>query len=330
MDWDEAQPWCNFVLMRPAACSVESMKMRPEAPPGRKEEAAGSEGRPTWTVANRSCHRSEIVMGTRRLRVKEFLYDFAPPAFDHPSLWRSKVRGFPVGGHIGWVGTDFRGKQGASLHSERTMIELSVIDGALSDEELVDVLQRFEPAVCAARDLIDQTSLADLAYASRHSEPVIEVPVGYWAHQRRPADMKTTIYPGADAPPELPGRGIAPPPAAGFRLDSVFVFGPPAAPQEVDYVYEHRDDRGRYMRVLASRAGTANGIAFPPKLDEQPCSSETIELGGTTVHHAFLDRSFGPHECVWQSHGDTVMLLVKPVPSMDREGFFALLERMLR
>lgn len=132
MDWDEGQRWCNFVLMRPVAFSVESMRMRPEAPPGRKEQPAGGQGRPTWTEANRSCHRSEIAMGSRRLRVKP----------------------------------------------------------------------------------------------------------------------------------------------------------------------------------------------YPPKLDQQPCSSETIELGGTTVHHAFLDRSFGPHECVWQSHGDTVMLLVKPVPSMEREGFF--------
>src|SRR5262245_31177450 len=212
--WEEAQPWCNFVLLAPSVLppgtTLEAMTLRPEAPPGRVEGAA-PDGRPDWSSANRSCFRFEIAGAGRRLRVKEFLYDWAPAAFDHPSLWKSRNRGFPVGAHIGWIGLDFRKRPGASLHVERTMTELSVVEGAFSDEELQVICRGLAPAVPRARELIARTSLADLSYAARHVERIIEVPVGYFRHHRSQPLVPVTLFEGEDAPPTLPGRSIRPP-----------------------------------------------------------------------------------------------------------------------
>ena len=115
MDWDAAQAWCNFVLMRrrvlPNGLSEGKASMRPEAPPGRMADDA-EEARPPWTLSNRSCHRSEYAGGGRRLRIKQFLYDWAPPAFDHPLLWRSRNRPFPVGQSPRVAGARFPGPSG--------------------------------------------------------------------------------------------------------------------------------------------------------------------------------------------------------------------------
>ena len=75
--WEQAQPWCNFVVLRPRdlppGLSVENLTLRPEAPPGRTSEVAG---RPDWHDHNRCSLRFEIVGGGRLLRVKQFLYDW--------------------------------------------------------------------------------------------------------------------------------------------------------------------------------------------------------------------------------------------------------------
>ena len=139
MGWEEAQPWCNFVLLRvgqlPDDLAVTNTEMRPEAPPGRPV-ADDQTPRPTWTLSNRSCHRSELVGKNRRVRIKQFLYDWAPPAFDCPSLWLSpSVRPFISQDEVGWLGVDFRGLRGAAIRLHGTTVEISVLEGAVADDE---------------------------------------------------------------------------------------------------------------------------------------------------------------------------------------------------
>jgi hypothetical protein len=332
-DWEESQPRCNFVLLAPhvlpEGLTVEHATLRPECPPGRVE-GEEADRRPDWSLANRSCFRFEIAGEGRRLRVKEFLYDWAPAAFDHPSLWKSRNRGFEVGHHIGWLGSDFRGRPAASLHVERTMIEIRVVEGEFEGEELRAICRGFEPAFAEARQRIAETPLAELAYQRRHAELVIAVPVGYWKHERTPPDLLATLFAGEAAPAHLPGRAVRPPSRLRYRLDSTFVYGDVLAPQEADFVHVHPDDPGMYIRVLASPAGVPNGIAHPPSLDQQPCSTETLHVGGREVHYAFADERWGPHEVVFQDRGQNVMLLVKPAAWSDRAWFLDLLRDWLQ
>jgi hypothetical protein len=331
MDWKAAQGWCNFILMHPEVLpdglSESEARVRPEAPPGRMPGDA-AEARPSWTVSNRSCHRSEYAGGGRRLRIKQFLYDWAPPAFDHPLLWRSHNRAFPVGRHLGWLGLDFRSRVAASVCLDRTTIEISTLEGTFSDEELQELCRGLMPAVPELRRQILETPFADLCYQSRHRETPVQVPVGYWRHHRESLPVETRAFRAADAPLHLPGMPICRRVPEGYLPDSVLVYGDQEDPAEVDYLFIHRDDRGCSLRLLASPK-RPQGIAYPPRLDEQPCSNEVRTLRGRAVYHAFLDPHFGPHEAVWEHDGLVLMLLVKPMIWTDTDWFLGLMERFL-
>jgi hypothetical protein len=330
--WEEAQPWCNFVVLRPAdlppGLRVENLSLRPEAPPGRSD-AIGQAGRPDWHEHNRCSFRFEVVGAARRLRVKQFLYDWAPPAFDHPCLWKSRNEPFAVGKNLGWLGTDYRKARGAAVSIARTTVELSVSEGAFPDEELRALCRGLGPVDRAAGERILATPLADLCYQSRHRETVIAVPCGYFAHQRVPPTLELTPLRAEAAPAHLPGRDVAPPAEYGFRLDSVFVYGPVERPQEADYLYEKGDPPGCYLRLLVSPADQPGGVRYPPRPDLQPCSTEVRSVRGQEVHHAFLTERYGPHEAVWQAGGRNFMLLTKPSLETTADWFAGLLRQMM-
>jgi hypothetical protein len=334
MSWEESQAWCNFVLMKPTllpeGISLETAEMRPESPPGRRDGPQDSR-LPSWTLSNRAAHRSVLAGKERRVRIKQYLYDWAPPAFDCPCLWLSPVmRHFFVGSDVGWLGTDFRSLPGASVSLDRTMIELSVLDGSFSDDELEQICQGLRPVNPEARHQILRAPLATLCYQSRHRELPIAVPVGFWAHERKPEARFTHVFPCATAPPDLPGADIAPPPEYGYELNSVFTYGDVAHPDEADFVYCRSDRPNLYIRVLASLANSERaGIRYPPVLDRQPCHSDTISIAGKTVYYAFINEDAGPHEVVYQADGRNVMLLVKPAEYTDRSWFIELLSRIL-
>jgi len=334
MGWEESQEWCNFVLMKPMVLpegvSLEKAEMRPESPPGRRDGPEDSR-LPSWTLSNRASHRCVFAGKERRVRIKQYLYDWAPPAFDCPCLWLSPVvRHFFVGSDVGWLGTDFRGLPGASVSLDRTTIELSVLNGSFSDDELQEICKGLSPVNPKARDQILHTSLATLCYQSRHRELPIAVPVGFWAHERKPESLFTHVFPGTTAPPNLPGADIAPPSDYGYELRSVFTYGDVAHPDEADFVYYRSDRPNLYIRVLASLANTKQAVLrYPPVLDRQPCRSETISIAGRTVYYAFSSEDVGPHEVVYQTHGLNVMLLVKPAEFTSRSWFIGLLSRIL-
>jgi hypothetical protein len=336
MGWDEAQSWCNFVLMElrtlPDGFSMVGAEMRPEAPPGRIEET-GNVKRPDWTTSNRSCHRALISDGTTTVRIKQFLYDWAPPAFDHPSLWRSRPRprSFRVGDDVGWTGTDFRGQPAAAIQIDRTTVEVAVIRGQLDDEGFRAICHGLEPVAPAVRRRIVDTPLATLCYQARHREDTIEVPTGYWRHRRDTMKLLVEAVACAEAPEGLPGRRLRPASASGYRLDSVFIYrAAEAGPViEADYVYETPDNPGRYLRILASPCGTSGGVVYPPVPDEQDCNTTVLGASESAIYHAYLEE-LGPHEAVWQEGGDNIILLCKPAAWTDLSWFKRLLAELTR
>ena len=336
MGWDEAQGWCNFVLMEPrsvsAGLSISGAEMRPEAPPGRSQGAPG-EKRPTWTSSNRACHRTLISNQETTVRVKQFLYDWAPPAFDHPSLWRSQPRpqSFRVGDDIGWTGTDFRERPAAAIQIDRTTVEVAVIRGHLNDEGLRSICRGLEPVSLAARERIIATPLAALCYQARYAEATVEVPTGYWRHQRNARKLLTTSVAAAAAPDDLPGRRVAPKSSTGYKLDSVFIYRAAESGEvvEADFVYEMPGHPGRYLRILASRTESICGLQYPPTLDEQQCNTAIRHETGAEVHHAYLE-DIGPHEALWQQGNENILLLCKPTSWTDREWLKRLLADLTR
>lgn len=326
------QEWCNFVLLEPArlpeGLALEARGVRPEAPPSPRR---GHEPlRPEWTDSNRSAHRGVYAGRGRRLRIKQFLYDYAPAAFDHPCLWESdRIEPFVSGGHLGWLGTDFRRRRAAAIHADRTMVEVSVLEGDFPADQLVSLCRGLRPSVPEARTRILATPLVDLCYQRRHREPPIAVPVGYWAHKRR-EESTVSVYRPEEAPAALAGLDRQGLERFGYRLRGLFVFGDPGAPEEVDRVLEHDDDPGRQARLLVSRDGVPGGLPFPPRREtRQACRDRVVEIAGRAVHHAFVDPRYGQHEAVWRADGLVFMLIVKPTGKTSTEWFEAVLREVV-
>ncbi len=317
LGWEEAQAAVNFVLFRPdplpEGLRVEAASVRPEAP-RRNDLKLG------WTLGSRAAHRCELAGDGLRLWLKQFLYDWAPPAWDHPSLTGDAIP-FIVGGHIGWLGRDFRGREAATVTLDRTTIEISVRDGECPEELLVAVCHALRPASIEARASILRTPFGKLAYRNRHEDRTPAVPVGYWRHRRGPPDTPVRVH--DRAPLGLPGSHLAPPARLGFELDTVQVFGGPPGPLEIEYLYADAADRGRTIRLLVSPAGAEGGVRYPPALEGPPCTVHQSD-----VHYAYGNARYGPHEAVWQADGLNVMLLAKPAPWTDRFWFERVLTDM--
>lgn len=316
MTWGQAQRWCNFVLLEPSrlppGLEVTALSMRPEAPPGRPD-AFKRPALPDWTRSNRSAHRCVVVGDGRSVRIKQFLYDYAPPAFDHPCLWESpEVRPFEVGDHIGWCGVDFLKRAGATINLHRTTVEFSVLSGEFTREEFQMMCEGLEPVDAGACREIANTPLTVLSYQRRHEEPPIAVPVGYLAHKRSEQSRVAALTP-EEVLVALLDWLPAVPPELGFRLDSAFVFGDEDRPDEIDFVLSHDRDSGRYLRILVSPRSAALGIPYPPRPEErQRCHLRSFSLSGRNIVHACADADYGQHEAVWQAADRNVMLIAKP------------------
>src|SRR5262245_59446653 len=329
LDWEPAQPWCNFVLLYPsvlpAGLALVKQELRPEAPP--PEGVSPSDLAASGT---RSSYRWEYAGGGRRLRPKQVLYDWTPPAYDHPSSWLTCNRPFPVGERVGWLGHDYRQLPAASATIDRTTVEASFLAGTFSDEEAHALCRGLQPAVPPARARLLQTRFAELSYQHRHPPAAtIDVPVGYFDHHRPPRSLRQTAHPASAAPAALPGHDLVPPADFGYALDSVFVFGDPAAPQEVEYLHAQARSPGHDLRFLVTPSTGAGAIRFPPSVDEQPCWSQLRKVRGRDVYHAYLDERYGQHEAVWQRGPLTIMVIVRPAAWTDTAWFLRLLEQVL-
>ncbi|MFI5661848.1 hypothetical protein [Streptomyces sp. NPDC051684] len=323
LDEARAQDACNFVLWRPTAlpagCDTAIGTLRREAPPGRVEAA----GRTPWSDANPACYRTEIGGGGRRLRLKQFLYDWAFPAVDHPCLWGGATRAVPIGERrVAWLGTDYLGHRAASARMAKTTVELSVLEGEFDDEELVDLYAALRPAVPEALPRVLATPFAGLSYWARHRAAPVAVPTGVFAFQRRGRTHEEDWVPADALEDFLDAHGL--PNAVGaFRADSAARCGDGDTVREVDVVYT--SPTGDELRLTAQRPG-AGRLAFPPVRDKHPAQGEILDLDGRRVHLGCVSAEFGACDAWWRHPaGHELRLLSSAGQDLGRDAFVRLL-----
>ncbi|MER5950790.1 hypothetical protein ABT127_32615 [Streptomyces sp. NPDC001904] len=318
-----AQDGCNFVVWRPtrlpAGCDTSTGTLRREAPPGRVEAA----GRTPWSDANPACYRTEISGAGRRLRLKQFLYDWAFPAVDQPCLWGSATRPVPFGAHrVVWLGTDYLGHRAASARMARTTVELSVLEGEFTDDELVGLYAALRPAVPAAVPRVLATPFADLSYWARHRPAPVAVPTGVFAFQRRGRTPEDTWIDSDELDAFLTGRGL-PVTVGAFRADSAALFGDRRPAAELDVVYSAPD--GAELRLTAQAEG-AGRLTLPPVRDKHPALHEVHDLDGRPVHLGYVHAGFGACDAWWHHPGQGVLRLLSSAgPDLGRDAFVRLL-----
>ncbi|MFI5765264.1 hypothetical protein ACIA8F_30570 [Streptomyces sp. NPDC051563] len=317
-----AQGWCNFVVWRPSelpeGCDTVTGTIRREAPPGRVEV----EGRSPWTDANPSGYRTEVSGGGRRLRLKQFLYDWAFPAADHPCLWGSATRPYEIGGgRVVWLGTDYLGHQAASARMARTTVELSVLEGEFTEDELVEFFAALRPALPEAAARVLATPFAELSYWARQPAEMVSVPTGVFSFHRRGREHEGDWVASGELTAFLTGQGI-PLSAGEYHADSAATFGDGAAVRELDVVYASAS--GGELRLTAQRTGGGR-LVFPPEREKHPATDELLDLGGRPLHLGYPHAAFGACDAWWQHPGGyELRLLGSAGTNLGRDAFIGL------
>jgi hypothetical protein len=336
----ETQAYCPFVVFEPTLVpndlSVSSISFRPEQPPSAAAripvEVPMDGGREPLRAAGANATVRLALGPSHKLSIKQFLYDWLPPAYDYPSLWRSirQPMGVPIGGAIGWVGENYRGQHAASVTLDRTTIEIVDGDGALSDQGLVELMLGLRPVDAAARREITRTPFGCLCYAARYTAAIPQVPLGFWQNTFA-AGTRRKITVGEDALAE--NDMLAGMRTGEWRTSMITRIGYEIAATEIatEYILEAPGDPNATISLLYSdnrdAAGSAApyGMAFPPQTDSQPCERETPVINGMQIYLAYTDRRYGKFEAVFAAWGKIFILMAKPRPTKDHEWFVSLL-----
>lgn len=289
----EAQDWSNFVVLvpdwSPPDTEMVTLTLRREAPPGRPGDE--TVGRSPWSTSNPSAVRFEVAGANRRLRVKQFLYDWAFPALDHPALWESKTVPEELTGrwrgHVVWHGIDYAGRSGASARLRRTLVELSVLDGEFTRDEIAGLYGGLRVVDENAASLVARTPFAHLGYWARYDTPAVGVPLGLW-RIRQPGEVSLAWRSAANDPP---GRSM-PDRIGGLALDS---WATERGNNDVrqEYVYLGGPHRNHELRVQLYGSAT-----HPPMPESHPHHDATIRLGGREVALAWIDEDVGPFDAL--------------------------------
>ena len=323
MEPAQAQGWCDFVVWRPISlpegCDTEVGTLRREAPPGRGDDTAG---RTPWSNANPSGYRTEISGGGRRLRLKQFLYDWAFPAADHPCLWGGETRPYEIGdGRVAWLGTDYLGHRAGSARMARTTVELSVLAGEFSDAEIVALFAALRPAAPEAVPRVLATPFSELSYWARYPADMVPVPTGVFVFHRRGRAHEGDWVPPDDVTAFLAEQGV-PTSVGEFRADSAATFGDGLTVRELEVVFSSAS--GGELRLVVQRTGGGR-LEFPPRREKHPAQAEIADLDGRPVHLGYLSEAFGACDAWWQHPaGYDLRLLGSAGVGMGRDDFLDL------
>ncbi|WP_123536838.1 hypothetical protein [Halosimplex salinum] len=337
----DAQSGANFVVFEPgwlpADCEVRQTTLRPEQPPGRPDGLdAEAIGQTPWSDGNPAAVRAVVDGDGRRLRIKQFLYDWAPPAASVAPLWGTEdPTPVAAGDAVGFLGTDYKENRGACVQRARTQVEVSVLDGAFDDAELEGLLDGLEPAVDpesgdSEAAAVRQVPFHRLSYWARYRCEGVGVPHGLWDHGvARPYHESVPCSPAAlrevEPPLLAPGDDSV---GRQYALDSAVTF--PEA-EAVEAVYRHEANGSDHLWVTAAAEESSLGPEVPPEPAEQPAETrETVRLRDETVHYAALTEDRGAWEAVWTEDGESYAVVAGASRELDGEAFRALVAGLER
>jgi len=325
---DDAQTAVNFVVLEPGwlpeDCAVESVTVRPEQPPGRPEGTSADDIQQNgYTEGNRCSLRTVVAGDGRRLRCKQFLYDWAPPSGGIAGLWGTDdPEPFDCGDAVGWLGVDYKDNRGAVVQRDRTQVELSVTRGAFSDDELRRLLSGLTHADPEGADVVRGVPFHRLNYWVRYGCRPPGPSHGLWEHApARPYDACRALSPVAlagESPTALPVQPLVPG-GESFALDSTVAFDDAEA---VECLYRHRSNGSDHLWLTAAAEDSPLAPDVPPEPAGQAAEvRRTLDLRGTTVHYAALTEASGGWEAFWREGGVHYALWAGPSQALDGEQF---------
>lgn len=328
--FQEAQSAVNFVVFEPSwlppDCDLVEVTLRPEQPPGRPDGVTAEDiGQTPWGEGNPCSLRAIAADADRRLRIKQFLYDWAPPAASVAPLWETPDPE-PVerGDAVGWLGSDYKGNRGACAQLARTQIELSVLEGHFEADELAGLLRGLTPAAPDRAAAVRATPFHALNYWLGYDCRPPGVPHGLWAYNAsRPYDAASATGPFALVDLEI---GALVPSGEHYVLDSTATFHEAGA---IEVVCRHRDNGSDYLWLTAAPPDSSMAPAVPPEASDQPAATrEPVRLRDTTVHYAALTEEYGAWEAFWEADGVRYAAWAGATSALDGEQFKAVVDAL--
>lgn len=281
----------------------------------------------------------------KKLSIKEFNYDWAPAAYDCPSLWKNheqfaeedtpEPKPYLIENDVLWVGVNYRNQRAASIITGRTTIEMIVVEGNLSDQELIQIATGFNPLSKVQSDRILSKNIAQTSYGYPQAVEAVNVPISFWKFPLEDSRIKfQTAFRPLDIPKMAVAAHLPLPNDSGYRLDSVFAYHVDVFPSEeskYNFVYENESYKGSTIQLLHMHKNSLAACAFPPAPDTTQKFKKGIDrVCGIDCYYAYRSEQYGPHELIFQHRNFNYLILVKPTSWTNREWFFKLIEKFFR
>ena len=316
----------NFVPHWPTAlpgdCKVIGQTVRPAQPPGRPEgidvEALGLN---PWTTGNPSSLRILVQGDERQFRIKQFLYDWAPPAAGIPSLWESKgLKAFPSLGEVAWLGTDYKGNRALTLQRNRTQIELSVFEGTFSDEELINIASHLLPDSSATVPHAKEFNFFKNMYWAQQGIQGIKVPHGLLKYNARHYYDQAEKFELA----ELQSKSLPVTSRIGaYRFNSCIRIEDEER-NVLEYLLMYYSDvnQSDQLWMQIQLKNDQFPMSFPLEPDDHPFTmQELLKKGDVEVQLAALHPQYGGYEAFWVTAGYNIGIWCTCTLVMNYETF---------
>jgi hypothetical protein len=318
---EEAQDWCNFVVLRPdwlpSDCRLAQMTARAE-----------SERHP-------SSLRLTIEGHARSMRLKQFFMDWWIPTSSDSNL-TAPGRAFTAAGIVGYLGRDYKGREAACIHRCGTLLELSVAHGQFSDQEIGAFFEGLQPAMPEAVEHIAALPFAKVSYYARKGPSP-----GPWNYDLL-TGCRWTAAPNAFAPKDTNELN-----AALEQFDSSRVYFPQKLPPrfafdsvgtriepsiqhwEYQLLFRHRDNLTDNIWLRAVGEETERILWISPGLDRRMgIRLEGVQLARRKVRMGSTSEPYGERVAQWAENGIAFEVHARASLHIRAEDFKALLDSL--
>ncbi len=311
---EQAQDWCNFVVLRPDwlpdDCHLAETSVRPES-----EEHC-------------STVRMKITGPGRSFRLKQFFLDWWIPTSSDANLTGPGTP-FEAAGLIGYRGRDYRGRVAICLHRYGALHELAVLQGRFEDEELQQI---FEHLVPQSPEAVQQLGALPFARLSYHVRKGLGPGPGPWNQDllsrchwsADPEGWKSAFDPRTVYTPGWLPESFAFD-SAGTRMEPEF--------NHIEYqlIYRHRGNLSDIIWLRGVGEQTEKVLWIAPGLDRRMnIQMQSVQLGHRTVRVGSVSEPMGERVAQWIEDGIALEIHASASRHLTRDDFLRILDSLSR
>ncbi len=334
----EAQAWCNFVLFQitylPLGFIISKQQLR--------KESQNSQSSFRFLLENKK--------NNQHIAIKQFLYDWAPPAYDYPCLWLNTEkfssddirapRSVLTANKVLWIGKNYRGQNAATIDLERTRVEITFDGINITDEALISIVQGLKPCNESLKDQILNTPFVHLSYYARHKKNASEVPLSYWKHTRDAMCYGIAL----SLDDEINNNWLSPAIISGLKNYGYYLNGVLGIATsenlssialakgdkiiEKEHLFEHHQHAGIFVHILATPNASIHPIKYPPTIGDQVCEYKAIKDFKSEIYLAHSTQQYGNYEFVWKTQGMSFLMIIRAAPWVSYDWAMNLSQKM--